>query len=180
MQEAADRAEAHANNNNRSLGDADDRGIFANAWAAFETARAALTNAANDAEIADAVPDLAVAYLCLRNALPLVAIQHGATADSGGEAEALRRLRQYEQNPAAQLPGVIAGALWRMLSLSSLADVYDETSREYGPIWAQARRPTRSGAYGGCSGRTESASARPGRRPTRPVASPPRRPCGTP
>jgi hypothetical protein len=123
---AIDTARAAWRAADRSLDDADPRGIFGACWAAFIPARDAVQNAVDDVATIEALHDLAAAYICLRNALPLVAVRVGAYANSGGEPEALRRLDRYERTPGSGQPAEICGALWRLLDMKAMGEMYDD------------------------------------------------------
>lgn len=104
----------------------DPKGIFDSAWADFTvtlaTARALVAQgqAAGAAATADIIPELASAYLCVRNALPLVAINRGGPATVDREPQAVAELDAFNATPRAADAPRICGAFWQLLSAGSV------------------------------------------------------------
>lgn len=115
-------------------GQVDPKGIFARAYTAFT---AALTqaqdvladNGAGPADAVLAIEDLAGAYVMMRNALPMAAIQYGSTADSKSEGHAMRLIRDWRSKKRAINPNEVCWILWRLLDANAMATLYTDNNR---------------------------------------------------
>ncbi|MET7418572.1 hypothetical protein [Dactylosporangium sp. NPDC005555] len=107
----------------RAAGDA--RGIFTDAWAEDEAARADLRAAAGDDRLVAALGSAASRYLSLRNALPLVAVDIGTVAGAKAEAAILAELDDSEAHDRGAAADIAAN-LWLLLCLQGLRRVYSD------------------------------------------------------
>jgi hypothetical protein len=115
-------------NGGRTLPPAADRyGVFAAAMPEFVRVRAVAVAAADDPARYEAIVDLAAQYLCIRNALPLVATLRGATADANAEATWVNRLDGYERAPSVVItPDSLATFLWNLLCVPNVLEMYED------------------------------------------------------
>jgi len=90
----------------------DPKLIFQGAWTWFSDvlATAQQINDAQDAPVV--IQDLCAAYLALRNALPLAAVQHGSLANNHDEQVLAKRLDEWESGAVQPaIPGAVQQAL---------------------------------------------------------------------
>ncbi|MBB5874583.1 hypothetical protein F4553_008017 [Allocatelliglobosispora scoriae] len=117
----------------------DPKEIFAIAWDRLVEAELSLQQAGTDAEVHRCVCRLAAAYLAARNALPLVAIAHGAPASPAAEGKHRKRLEDTEENTDPWSSDALLNALWGMLNLPGVA----QATR---PIVGVGRNPATPGS----------------------------------
>ena len=114
----------------------DVRGTFAAAWSSLTAARQSLADAVGNQAVFESLAETASAYLCVRNALPLAAVNHGAPANNSGEGPARDLLEGVEQGgqPTAN---AIHQAMWKLLNLEGAAEAYEDMSlagrRDFAP-----------------------------------------------
>jgi|GEM_PF-3668690 len=109
--------------------DQDPKAIFQTAWIWFCDVQA-LAVQVNDAEDAPLVlQDLCAAYLALRNALPLAAVNYGSPAGNHGEQNWAAALDGWEAGALAGIDhGLVQHHLWSLLDIAKLNTVFTATS----------------------------------------------------
>lgn len=110
----------------------DVRGTFAIAWESLRAARVALDALADDdsAALFESLSEVASAYLCVRNALPLAAVNHGGPANSHREAQARALLNRAEADAEAHTADQIHQEMWTLLYLGGTAESFDRMHAE--------------------------------------------------
>jgi hypothetical protein len=111
----------------------DPKGIFTPVWLEFKGAYDAVKTGTSRVSEQERLQDLATAYLALRNALPWTAILHGGPANNKNESWAAATLDQYEADLDNADANEACGALWGLLDLDNLAEVYQDT-HVHGPL----------------------------------------------
>jgi hypothetical protein len=109
--------------------DQDPKCIFQTAWTWFGDVQA-LAAQVNDAEDAPLVlQDLCAAYLAVRNALPLAAVNYGSPAGNHGEQRWVAALDGWEAGALAGVDhGLVQHHLWSLLDIAKLNTVFTATS----------------------------------------------------